>query len=121
MYIAKLPQYYKGTSVHSHALNITANILNTDTKENSMYIQINTEHKTTCTLSFCLVSFQLKHFGERCFSTGVDQICFSFIAEKFPVTAPNGWEPVYRNKAFISLPPKNKHRRRVTLKYFHHT
>lgn len=83
-----------------------------------MYIQINTEHKTTCTLSFCLVSFQLKHFGERCFSTGVDQICFSFIAEKLPVTAPNGWEPVYRNKAFISLPPKKETQETSHIKVF---
>lgn len=73
-----------------------------------MYIQINTKHKTTCTLSLCLVGFQLEHFGERFFGTGVDQICFSFKAEKLPVTASNSWEPMNRNKAFISLPPKKK-------------
>lgn len=61
---------------------------------------------------FSLVSFQFEHFGERCFGTRVDQIRFSIRAEKLPVTAPNRWEPMNRNKAFISLPPKKQTEKR---------
>lgn len=75
------------------------------TRRNNIYIQINTEYTTTCTLSLYLVGFQLEHFGKRCFGTGVDQICFSINGEKLPVAAPNGWEPMDRNEALISLPP----------------
>lgn len=69
---------------------------------------------------FCSVGFQLEHFGERCFGTGVDQIWFSFSTEKLPVTAPNRWKPVNRNKAFISLPPKNKQRGGIKSKVYLH-
>lgn len=68
----------------------------------------------------CLIGFQLEHFGQRCFGTRVDQIWFSFKAEKLPVTASNGWEPMDRNKAFVSLPSKTKQRKRSQIKVHLH-
>lgn len=61
-----------------------------------------------------LIHFELEHFGQRCLGARVDKVRFSFSAEKLPVAAPNGWEPMNRNKAFISLPPNDRDRQWIS-------